>query len=98
MVQMQKESKEGGLLHQVRSQRLADQGVEVLHCGTGTRLIIEIGSMVGGVLYVTGMSGMNIVTRIEITAVEVLAKAPVQDVKGVALEVLDVLGAAVQAY
>jgi hypothetical protein len=54
--------------------------------------------MVGGVLYVTGMSGMNIVTRIEITAVEVLAKAPVQDVKGVALEVLDVLGAAVQAY
>jgi len=94
---MQKESKEGGLLHQVRSQRLADQGVEVLHCGTGTRLIIEIGSMVGGVLYVTGMSGMNIVT-IEITAVEVLAKAPVQDVKGVALEVLDVLGAAVQAY
>lgn len=93
--QMPKESREGGFLHQVRSQRAADQGVEVLLRGTGALTIIEIGSMVGGVLHVTDMSGMNIVTRIG-TTVEVLAKAPVPDLKGVAVEVQDVIGAAVK--
>lgn len=60
-------------------------------------MIVEIGTMVDGDLYVTGMIGMNIVKKIEITAVEVLAEASVLDVIGVAVEVLDVLGAAVEA-
>lgn len=60
-------------------------------------MIVEIGTMVGGDLYVTGMIGMNIVKRIEVTAAEVLAEASVPDVIGVAVEVLDVFGAAVEA-
>jgi len=95
---MQKEYKEEGLLHQVQNQRLEDQGVEVLLRGTGTLMIVEIGSIVGGVLYVPGMSGMNIETRIEITVVEVQASASVLDMKGVAVDLLDVLEVAVQAY
>lgn len=96
-VQMQKESIEAGLRKQVRNQRPVDQEVEVLHRGTGALMIVEIGTMVGGDLYVTGMIGMNIVKRIEVTAAEVLAEASVLDVIGVAVEVLDVFGAAVEA-